>query len=80
MPATLSFHDTLRLTVPHQATDPAAAPGVGAGYARRLCELVERFGLPRQGLLRHAGPDLAGWDPAQARIPLPALLALFRRP
>lgn len=78
MPATLSFHDTLRPTVPHQATDPAAAPGVGAGYARRLCELVERFGLPRQGLLRHAGPDLAGWDPAQARIPLPALLALFR--
>jgi hypothetical protein len=58
--------------------DPAAAPGVGAGYARRLCELVERFGLPRQGLLRHAGADLAGWDPAQARIPLPALLALFR--
>ena len=78
MPATLSFHDTLRPTVPHQATDPAAAPGVGAGYARRLCELVERFGLPRQGLLRHAGPDLAGWDLAQARIPLPALLALFR--
>ena len=57
---------------------PPAAPSVGAGYARRLCELVERYGLPRQALLRRAGPGLSGWDPAQARIPLTALVALFR--
>ena len=57
---------------------PSHAPGVGAGYARRLCELVERFGLPRAALLKHAAAGLGGWDPAQARIPLPALVALFR--
>lgn len=64
------------------ATTPAAPPGtpisVGAGYARRLCELVERFGLPRAALLRHAAPALAGWEPTQARIPLAALVALFQ--
>ncbi len=53
-------------------------PGVGAGYVRRLCELVERFGLPREALLHHAAAALAGWNPGQARIPLPALLALFQ--
>lgn len=51
---------------------------VGAGYARRLCELVERFGLPRAALLKHAAARLEGWEPAQARIPLPALVALFQ--
>jgi len=61
---------------------PSARPGdvaigVGAGYARRLFELVERFGLPRAALLHHAAGRLAGWDPAQPRIPLTALVALF---
>jgi AraC-like DNA-binding protein len=62
---------------------PAAIVGrtplsVGAGYARRLFDLVERFGLPAAALRRHAMAGLGGWDPAQARIPLPALLALFQ--
>ncbi len=61
---------------------PAPAPhvpalSVGAGYARRLFTVVENFGLPRDGLLRHASANLGGWEPSQARIPLPALLALF---
>lgn len=59
------------------AAPPVPAPGVGVGYARRLFELVERFGLPRTALLHHAAPRLAGWDPAQPRIPLTALVALF---
>ncbi len=63
---------------PQPASTAATKPGVGAGYARRLCDLVERFGLPRQVLLRHAAAELGEWDPAQSRIPLPALLALFR--
>lgn len=55
-----------------------AALSVGAGYARRLFDLVERFGLPREALRRHAAARLDGWEPSQARIPLPALLALFQ--
>ncbi|MBI5789923.1 MAG: AraC family transcriptional regulator [Rhodocyclales bacterium] len=61
---------------PPVAIDPPAL-SVGAGYARRLFDLVERFGLPRDALRRHAAPRLAGWEPTQARIPLSALLALF---
>lgn len=52
--------------------------GVGAGYARRLFDVVERFGLPRGALLRHAAAGLGGWEPTAARIPLTALVALFR--
>jgi AraC-like DNA-binding protein len=68
--------------MPH-AQSPAvdvrpAALSVGAGYARRLFDLVERFGLPREALRRHAAARLDGWEPTQARIPLPALLALFQ--
>lgn len=54
-----------------------ASLGVSAGYARRLFDLVERFGLPRDVLRKHAAARLGGWEPAQARIPLSALLALF---
>lgn len=50
---------------------------VGAGYARRLFDLVERFGLPREVLKKHAAAQLDGWEPTQPRIPLTALLALF---
>ena len=62
---------------------PAAAAArpplsVGAGYARRLCDLVERFGLPAAVLRKHAAAGLGSWEPTQARIPLPALLALFQ--
>lgn len=53
-------------------------PSVGAGYARRLCDLVERFGLPAAVLRKHAAAGLGDWEPTQARIPLPALLALFQ--
>ncbi len=60
------------------APEPEAYPSVGAGYARRLCELVEAFGLPRAALLKHAAAQLGGWEPGQARIPLAALVALFR--
>jgi len=51
---------------------------VGAGYARRLFDVVERFGLPRGVLLKHASARLAGWDPAQSRLPLASLVALFQ--
>ena len=51
---------------------------VGAGYARRLFDLVERFGLPAAVLRKHAAAGLGSWEPTQARIPLTALLALFQ--
>ncbi len=56
----------------------ARATGANPAYAQRLLALVERFGLPRAALLRHAGvamPERAG---ARARLPLQALFALFR--
>lgn len=57
---------------------PAVQLSVGAGYARRLFGVVESFGLPRTLLLRHAGAALGRWEPQQPRIPLAALVALFR--
>lgn len=78
MSGNLSFRDNMSRRSP-QVPPPTSAPlGVSAGYARRLLELVERFGLPRDALLRHAAPGLNGWEPMQARIPLQALIALFR--
>jgi AraC-like DNA-binding protein len=68
----LSFHDIMPAPVPQ-----SSALSVGAGYARRLFTVVENFGLPRNGLLHHAAGALSDWEPSQARIPLPALLALF---
>ena len=71
----VAIFDSSRLSLTRWASPPLS---VGAGYARRLCDLVERFGLPAAVLRRHAAAGLGGWDPAQARIPLPALLALFQ--
>ena len=59
------------------AADAKPPLSVGAGYARRLFDLVERFGLPPAVLRKHAAAGLGGWEPTQTRIPLPALLALF---
>jgi AraC-like DNA-binding protein len=61
--------------VPETAPAPLS---VGVGYARRLFEVAERFGLPRAALLRHAGVGAAGWEAAQARLPLADLVALFQ--
>jgi len=82
MSDSLSFRDKMPDTSawpPSRPPTPIASPlGVSAGYARRLLELVERFGLPRGALLRHAASQLNGWEPMQARIPLHSLIALFR--
>lgn len=63
---------------PHTPGLGPGALGVGAGYARRLFDVVEHYSLPRAVLLKHAVAGLGGWEPSQARIPLPALVALFR--
>ena len=54
-----------------------AAPGANPAYARRLLTLVEGFGLPPAALLRHAGVEMPERAGTPARLPLPALLALF---
>ena len=78
MPFVLSFDDI----VPQSTFAPAAAaspaPAVNAAYVRRLFALVERFGLPRAALLRHARVELPERDTARSRLPLTALFALFR--
>ena len=64
---------------PNPARTAAAAQlSVGTGYARRLFGVVESFGLPRAALLQHASPAQGRWEPQNPRIPLPALVALFR--
>ena len=60
------------------ATAGNASLNVGVAYARRLFEVVERFGLPRAALLQHARVAPADWEAAQARVPLAALVALFQ--
>jgi AraC-like DNA-binding protein len=68
----------MKQTPPSGTTIDSNAVSVGAGYARRLCDLVERFGLPRAALLKHAAAGLGRWEPSQPRIPLAALVTLFR--
>lgn len=78
IPLVLSFRDNMERASPtSNGIDPYAL-SVGAGYARRLCDLVERFGLPRAALLKHAVSGVGAWEPGQARIPLASLVALFR--
>ncbi|MCF8151776.1 MAG: AraC family transcriptional regulator [Sulfuritalea sp.] len=60
------------------AAEPNTAPlNVNVAYARRLFEMLERFGLPRAALLKHARVGAADWEAAQARLPLADLVALF---
>lgn len=66
------------MSSPTARGNPATALTVGSGYARRLFGVVEGFGLPRALLLRHAAVALGQWEPQQPRIPLAALVALFR--
>lgn len=62
---------------PVPASASASSLSVGVAYARRLFEVVERFGLPRAALLRHARVAPADWEAAQARLALADLVALF---
>ncbi|MCF8198750.1 MAG: AraC family transcriptional regulator [Sulfuritalea sp.] len=60
------------------AADPNTAPlSVNVAYARRLFDVVERFGLPRAVLLKHARVGRTDWEAAQARLPLADLVTLF---
>ncbi len=57
---------------------PKVEISVAMAYGRRLLDVVERLGLPRAALLRHARIDAAEWSAPQGRLPFSALVALFR--